>query len=649
MSVIETYEIGTLKNRRRRPLRSRTADTFFRILSLCSSLSSASLNLCKEHDKDENHVGSIRKNDVSLFCIDIVPGDYLCQDEMSTNETRVVLDTQEEGFCNKNAESSERDHKSSGERGTFSHKVETNSLCSSAIMNQDNNDMTNSSPYLSTDKCIEEGEISGQFMDIMLEDETKDVENSVSERANFIGIEPRVTNTDEDVYKGMKGSGNNRKRNLMNYSEIAGHGRFRESANILKNSPTKNQDLVYALKDGDAQNNRKRQVRLIEKDTTNKKAKMSVDRTPISESLRSLGEHLEDTSKVVVDATKNKDDCTEKKKKRTLTKERKAKKKRNERIKRAEKNRKLGVKRLKLEPVIREKKVTYCRHYLKGRCHEGEKCKFSHDTVPLTKSKPCCHYARHACMKGDECPFDHQLSKYPCNNHFSKGFCSRGPDCMFSHEVQPTETFLNASNELKAEQKPFTNSGSGSKTVDTNSCIPPTIVISNPERNFMDATTKLSFRPPKGITFLSRETLPLESRPVSNVNADSKEITKMTPIIQDSKEITKTPPVVPRGINFLSFGKKAGLDQSNVVHFIKMNNGCGKPRLSNLDLGSGSKCESLVDAVKVDIATDRPNSSLKPVPMLPFMSSASQKAVQSTLTFALKFESDVKTTDLIFG
>ncbi|KAK4415695.1 hypothetical protein Salat_2676900 [Sesamum alatum] len=67
--------------------------------------------------------------------------------------------------------------------------------------------------------------------------------------------------------------------------------------------------------------------------------------------------------------------------------------------------------------------------------YECEKCKFSHDTVPLTKSKPCGHFARHSCMKGDDCPFDHQLSKYPCNNYVSNGFCSRGSDCLFSHEI----------------------------------------------------------------------------------------------------------------------------------------------------------------------------------------------------------------------
>ncbi|KAH9620068.1 hypothetical protein KSS87_006901 [Heliosperma pusillum] len=65
----------------------------------------------------------------------------------------------------------------------------------------------------------------------------------------------------------------------------------------------------------------------------------------------------------------------------------KEKKKLKRRKQRAELNRKLGVKRLKLKPIVKPKVVQHCRHYLNGRCLEGEKCKFSHDVVPLTKSK----------------------------------------------------------------------------------------------------------------------------------------------------------------------------------------------------------------------------------------------------------------------
>ncbi|KAJ4851143.1 hypothetical protein Tsubulata_003226 [Turnera subulata] len=135
-------------------------------------------------------------------------------------------------------------------------------------------------------------------------------------------------------------------------------------------------------------------------------------------------------SQSIASEKKNADICNNSK--RGGSKESKKMKKRK---KRAERNRELGVKRLKLRPVLIPKPVVHCRHYLKGRCHEGEKCKFSHDVVPLTKSQPCCHFARHSCMKGENCPFDHQLSKYPCSNYATKGFCIRGESCMFSHKV----------------------------------------------------------------------------------------------------------------------------------------------------------------------------------------------------------------------
>ncbi|KAL0308481.1 UNVERIFIED_CONTAM: Zinc finger CCCH domain-containing protein 65 [Sesamum radiatum] len=161
----------------------------------------------------------------------------------------------------------------------------------------------------------------------------------------------------------------------------------------------------------------------------------------------------EDAAENRTPAATEKDGSASKKKRKhgPLTKERRAKKKKKERLKRAEKNRKLGVKRLKLQPVVKPKTKVYCRHYLQGRCHEGEKCKFSHDTVPLTKSKPCGHFARHSCMKGDDCPFDHQLSKYPCNNYASNGFCSRGSDCLFSHEILAKQSLSKEPNVSKSE------------------------------------------------------------------------------------------------------------------------------------------------------------------------------------------------------
>nr|GEX19885.1 zinc finger CCCH domain-containing protein 65 isoform X4 [Tanacetum cinerariifolium] len=182
------------------------------------------------------------------------------------------------------------------------------------------------------------------------------------------------------------------------------------------------------------------------------------------------------------------DAANEKKKKRVVTQECKAKKKRKARIKRAEEKRKLGVNRPKLQVIVKEKKISICRHYMYGNCREGEKCKFSHDAIPLTKSKPCCYFARHACMKGDDCPYDHQLSKYPCIKLLSTGECDRGSKCLFSHEAQPIEPASDAFNKSMPDQV-FPNSGS--KRVDAKSCSTPKAVASNTERNSVDITPKM--------------------------------------------------------------------------------------------------------------------------------------------------------------
>lgn len=123
------------------------------------------------------------------------------------------------------------------------------------------------------------------------------------------------------------------------------------------------------------------------------------------------------------------------KRKRHFTEERKAKKTKNKRVKRAQQRVADGVKRLKLAPVIKPKVVQYCHFYLHGKCQQGNTCKFSHDTTPLTKSKPCTHFARDSCLKGDDCPYDHELSKYPCHNFVENGMCFRGDKCKFSHVV----------------------------------------------------------------------------------------------------------------------------------------------------------------------------------------------------------------------
>ncbi|XP_057766306.1 zinc finger CCCH domain-containing protein 65-like isoform X2 [Salvia miltiorrhiza] len=288
------------------------------------------------------------------------------------------------------------------------------------------------------------------------------------------------------------------------------------------------------------------------------------------------------------------------KRKRTLTKERRAKKKKKERIKRAEKNRELGVKRLKLPTVLKPKQIVYCRHYLQGRCHEGEKCNFSHDTVPLTKSKPCGHFARHSCMKGDDCPFDHQLSKYPCNNYTSNGFCSRGSECMFSHEMPAKSPSVAPSaskhdlisqlqtvpgkegshpmpkvnkSELKSpsqqnnqnSSRPMDSFGTSHQKVNSRLCS----AANSAQREQLSSkpVPRTGVLAPRGVSFLSNGTVPLgdtdkdkqdgsSAKTIDGVGAGCKGALKMPGATNELNEMSEgVAPRKPRGINFLSFGQ----------------------------------------------------------------------------------------------
>lgn len=240
------------------------------------------------------------------------------------------------------------------------------------------------------------------------------------------------------------------------------------------------------------------------------------------------------------------------KKRGSSSEAKKEKKKRKRREKRAEMNRKLGVKRLKLRPpVLKPKVVSHCRHYLKGRCQEGEKCKFSHDVIPLTKSKPCCHFARQACMKGDDCPFDHLLSKYPCNNYLSTGLCGRGDSCLFSHKIQDKEGLEPAVGVFKEIKSPDKLDKSNSKQQrDVN--LPSSSRIATPNILKETSVTKTGqpAQAPKGLSFLSFGKSPQDS-------AKPKEADSLLQRSVDlSKQLMGNPAsTAPRGIGFLSFEK----------------------------------------------------------------------------------------------
>ncbi|XP_022965567.1 uncharacterized protein LOC111465427 isoform X2 [Cucurbita maxima] len=272
--------------------------------------------------------------------------------------------------------------------------------------------------------------------------------------------------------------------------------------------------------------------------------------------------------KEIVSTEKETGACN-KKKRGSCTEGRKERKKIQKRKKRAEKNRKLGVKRLKLLPVTMPKPVVYCRHYIKGRCHEGDKCKFSHDTTPATKSIPCSYFARHSCMKGDDCPFDHQLFKYPCSNFVSKGSCPRGDTCMFSHKILPQEP-SNMQN-LKTQSKPpvtpdssdsqrKSNMSGGTKQKPVSVTGPSYAGAScnrTPQGESLPKKTTGSL--PIGISFLSFGKSPDHSSQVKNNDVERRNSLTQSGLcsVENSSEISRKiqPQSAPEGISILSFGR----------------------------------------------------------------------------------------------
>ncbi|KAK9697238.1 hypothetical protein RND81_08G024000 [Saponaria officinalis] len=244
----------------------------------------------------------------------------------------------------------------------------------------------------------------------------------------------------------------------------------------------------------------------------------------------------------------------------SLSEAKKEKKKMKKRKKRAELNRQLGVKRLKLLPNVKPKVVQHCRHYLMGRCYEGEKCKFSHDVVPLTKSKPCCHFARQACMKGDECPFDHELSKYPCNSFADTGFCSRGESCLFSHKISVKAASEPSSVPLKCDSSSADQRDLSKSKHQANTVVPSTSGKATPKNLKMMLATE-TIKPakkPRGLSFFSFGTSQLEDS-VQSKESDMHQQSKSSAVVAEAtSDSRKTPLNIPgsvaQGINYPFLG-----------------------------------------------------------------------------------------------
>ncbi|GMH04088.1 hypothetical protein Nepgr_005927 [Nepenthes gracilis] len=354
-------------------------------------------------------------------------------------------------------------------------------------------------------------------------------------------------------------------------------------------------------------------------------------------------------------------DISKKRKRGPSSEERKAKKKQKERKRRAEKNRKLGVRRLKIQPVLKPKPVEHCRHYLRGRCHEGEKCKFSHDVMPLTKSKPCFHFARQICMKGDDCPYDHELSKYPCHNFVREGFCSRGDRCMFSHKTPAKENFKSSVDVSKSEQKslaPPDKSNSKQHLNSGASCSSETLAPRSPKVNVAICKQDQSERAPGGLSFFSfgkslLDNFSKQKQVISYPKNGNGVETGILPSqgssgsLLNSNEMSEGSQTLsaPRGISFLSFGTTS----SN-------NSGDNKPH--GMPTQRGDHFDS---SVRDKESTDRfqlPNVKPQDLQSSPISSVLRSKRVEdgevkgtpntvprallSTLAFAAKYESVIK-------
>ncbi|XP_077210595.1 CCCH-type zinc finger family protein [Tasmannia lanceolata] len=275
-------------------------------------------------------------------------------------------------------------------------------------------------------------------------------------------------------------------------------------------------------------------------------------------------------------------DVHEKRKRPPLTEERKAKKKVAKKRKRAKMNKEQGVKRLRLQPISKPKAVNYCKYYLNGRCQQGDKCKFSHDTVPLTKSQPCKYFACHSCLKGEDCPFDHQLSKYPCNNYVSQGTCHRGDACLFSHKVALTE-----------------GNSEASKVNKTECLLPPEKTNSREQLNIDSASNP-------AINHLSKDANPYTPYSLkSHLNRQGKEhVAEVTP--------RKPPSQAPEGIFFLSFGQAPSDDTNNQNASEKLQNSNRGPLWSpgstlspfqSLNLSAGGHKSSPNSSAKASLPT----------------------------------------------
>ncbi|GMQ06725.1 hypothetical protein CsSME_00051190 [Camellia sinensis var. sinensis] len=563
----------------------------------------------------------------------------------------------------------------------------------------------NSLLRVTDDEEIEEGEISGDFgvydqsMDLLFEDavslEKKNVDEEQNSEATIndeqLTCKKQKVANQEDTTKSNK--------NFVETIDNVGKEvelKFRESS--MPEMECKSEIAAFG-KNGEAKlahgfdsiietvRNEKQTARAIE-EFNHPAVPGKISRENVTENQCTL--------------STEKDAGVRKKKKRgPSTKENKAKKKQKERIKRAEKNRRLGVKRLKIQPVLKPKTVTYCRHYMKGRCQEGDKCKFSHDTIPLTKSK--LYVSQMPLTEGSpsttnvskpELKFSSLLKSTNSEKQLNLNNSSHQKvDSSKNTKQDVVETILKRA--VQTQPKGISKLMFGKSALDNpsklNQVSPITgvggvkvglpMIRGTPDmaQNSNEITKMTAAVESKGINFLSFGKAPLKDCGIpKSITFDDSNKDKQAAsspkkdvglkignqTVQIARDVIpiwsempkRTPTMPPQGINFLSFGK-APLDHPKDNDVVSVQEKETAPRLQIPSSKPWKQLSSLPSDQSVDQLTDEhgkdpqssalkallsntPNAAQKA--RLSNMTNSAQKALMSTLAFAAKYESRIK-------
>uniref|UniRef100_M1B5U8 Zinc finger CCCH domain-containing protein 65 n=1 Tax=Solanum tuberosum TaxID=4113 RepID=M1B5U8_SOLTU len=358
-------------------------------------------------------------------------------------------------------------------------------------------------------------------------------------------------------------------------------------------------------------------------------------------------------------ATENENIGKNEKKRGPLTKESKARKKAKRRSKRAEERIKLGVKRLRLPPVVKPKVVKYCRHYLKGRCLEGEACKFSHDTIPLTKSKITVKteavtspIASNSLVQVNT---NGMLHKDVNSTSSSAGLVPRNSTerTVLEHVRKPAAstpkgiTFLSHGKSLQGDARKHEEVGLPSKANGVDN-------IQKPNGFMKGAST----RTPQGMNFLSFGRAP-SAEPsgdtlsgVLNMDygVDKLQLVDMKAKLGSINQMsTRTPPgSVPRGVNFLSVDK-AVEDRPHPNECYSASSPIQRrqsaPNTTSSEMPFRQLSSLFPAGQSLIQSAQKCNAEIASSPKAPFLAntpSSIQKALQSTLAFAAKFDLGVK-------